>query len=51
MVPALARELAPLRVNAVFPGAIDTAWWSDKPAALFEAESRNAPLARAGQAD
>ena len=51
MVPALARELAPCRVNAVSPGVIDTEWWSDKPPALFEAESRKAPLARAGEAD
>jgi len=51
MVPTLARELAPRRVNAVSPGVIDTAWWSDKPVALFEAESRKAPLARAGQAE
>ena len=51
MVPTLARELAPLRVNAVSPGVIDTAWWADKPAGLFETASRMAPLARAGQAD
>lgn len=51
MVPALARELAPLRVNAVSPGVIDTEWWADKPAGMFDAASRQAPLARAGQAD
>jgi NAD(P)-dependent dehydrogenase (short-subunit alcohol dehydrogenase family) len=51
MVPTLARELAPRRVNAVSPGVIDTAWWADKPAAMFEAESRKAPLARAGRAE
>jgi len=51
MVPTLARELAPLRVNAVSPGVIDTAWWADKPAGMFEAAGRAAPLARAGRAD
>lgn len=51
MVPTLARELAPRRVNAVSPGVIETPWWSDKPAAMFETESRKAPLQRAGQPD
>jgi NAD(P)-dependent dehydrogenase (short-subunit alcohol dehydrogenase family) len=31
MVPALAVELAPLRVNAVSPGVIDTQWWDGLP--------------------
>ncbi len=51
MVPTLARELAPLRVNAVSPGVIDTAWWADKRAGMFEESSQKAPLGRAGQAD
>jgi NAD(P)-dependent dehydrogenase (short-subunit alcohol dehydrogenase family) len=51
LVPTLARELAPLRVNAVSPGVIDTPWWDDKPAGMFDRESRKAPLARAGQAE
>jgi NAD(P)-dependent dehydrogenase (short-subunit alcohol dehydrogenase family) len=47
----LARELAPLRVNAVSPGVIDSPWWADKPAGMFEAASRSAPLARPGGVD
>jgi NAD(P)-dependent dehydrogenase (short-subunit alcohol dehydrogenase family) len=47
----LARELAPLRVNAVSPGVIDSPWWADKPAGMFEAASRLAPLARPGAVD
>ncbi len=47
----LARELAPLRVNAVSPGVVDSPWWADKPAGMFEAASRAAPLARPGHVD
>jgi NAD(P)-dependent dehydrogenase (short-subunit alcohol dehydrogenase family) len=47
----LARELAPLRVNAVSPGVIDSPWWADKPAGMFQAASRSAPLARPGAVD
>ena len=50
MVPTLARELAPRRVNAVSPGVIGTAWWADKPAAMFETMAGKAPLGRAGTA-
>ena len=32
MVPILAKELKPLRVNAVSPGVIDTPWWDFLPA-------------------
>lgn len=49
MTVTLARELAPLRVNAVSPGVIDTPWWADKPAGMFEAASAQTPLKRAGQ--
>ncbi|QNA85217.1 SDR family oxidoreductase [Sphingomonas sp. So64.6b] len=49
MVPTLARELAPLRVNAVSPGVIETGWWADKPAAMFDTQAGKAPLGRAGQ--
>jgi NAD(P)-dependent dehydrogenase (short-subunit alcohol dehydrogenase family) len=33
MVPILAKELKPLRVNAVSPGVVDTPWWDFVPAA------------------
>lgn len=44
MVPTLARELAPRRVNAVSPGVVETPWWADKPVGMFESSSRRAPL-------
>jgi NAD(P)-dependent dehydrogenase (short-subunit alcohol dehydrogenase family) len=31
MVPILASELRPIRVNAVVPGVVDTPWWSRVP--------------------
>jgi NAD(P)-dependent dehydrogenase (short-subunit alcohol dehydrogenase family) len=31
MVPVLAKELKPLRINAVSPGVIDTPWWNFLP--------------------
>jgi NAD(P)-dependent dehydrogenase (short-subunit alcohol dehydrogenase family) len=51
MVPTLARELAPRRVNAVSPGVVSTPWWDDKPKGMFEAQSRKAPLGRPGRAE
>jgi NAD(P)-dependent dehydrogenase (short-subunit alcohol dehydrogenase family) len=53
MIGALARELAPLRVNAVSPGVIDTAWWDRVPAAwrdqVFAEQRRASPVGRLGQ--
>jgi NAD(P)-dependent dehydrogenase (short-subunit alcohol dehydrogenase family) len=40
MVPTLALELAPIRVNAVSPGVVDTAWWDR----IAPAEQRGAVL-------
>jgi NAD(P)-dependent dehydrogenase (short-subunit alcohol dehydrogenase family) len=53
MVPPLAVELAPLRVNAVSPGVIDTPWWDGLPAdqreALFRGTAAALPVGRVGR--
>lgn len=53
MVPVLAVELAPIRVNAVSPGIIDTPWWdwmdADARRQTFEAYAKNAPAGRVGR--
>jgi NAD(P)-dependent dehydrogenase (short-subunit alcohol dehydrogenase family) len=52
MVSPLASELAPVRVNAVSPGVIDTPWWSflpeDQRQAQFTAIAESLPLKRIG---
>ena len=54
MVPIWARELAPVRINAVSPGVIDTPWWDFIPAAdkaaAFEQYAAQIPLRRVGRA-
>jgi len=53
MVPILASELRPLRVNAVVPGVVDTPWWSRVPEAakkeLFEKLAKEVPVGRVGK--
>ncbi|OXL82389.1 short-chain dehydrogenase [Paenibacillus sp. SSG-1] len=53
MVPILAQELAPVRVNAISPGVVDTPWWNwlpkDQKNAAYEFYKEQAPLNRIGQ--
>jgi NAD(P)-dependent dehydrogenase (short-subunit alcohol dehydrogenase family) len=53
VVAPLAVELAPLRVNAVSPGMIDTPWWGGMPGdqrqAYFEAVAAVTPVRRIGK--
>ncbi|RST84444.1 SDR family oxidoreductase [Aquibium carbonis] len=50
---ALATEMAPVRVNSVSPGRIDTPWWDHLPEeqrlALFERTAAALPLKRVGK--
>jgi NAD(P)-dependent dehydrogenase (short-subunit alcohol dehydrogenase family) len=53
MVPVLAKELKPLRVNAVSPGVIDTPWWGFLPEETrretFSQYAQAAPAGRVGK--
>jgi NAD(P)-dependent dehydrogenase (short-subunit alcohol dehydrogenase family) len=53
MVSPLAAELAPVRVNAVSPGVIDTAWWSFVPESQrgeqFATFGADLPVGRVGR--
>ncbi|HEX7159908.1 MAG TPA: SDR family oxidoreductase [Trebonia sp.] len=55
MIAPLAVELAPLRVNAVSPGVIDTHWWGglpdDQRQAYFESVAAVSPVRRVGRPD
>ncbi len=55
LVPILAVELKPLRVNGVSPGVIDTPWWDafpeDQKQAMFETYAAKTPVGRVGRPD
>ncbi len=55
MSRTLARELAPLRVNAVSPGVIETPFWDRVPeptrSAILDATAKQLPVKRIGQPD
>jgi NAD(P)-dependent dehydrogenase (short-subunit alcohol dehydrogenase family) len=55
LVPILAAELKPIRVNGVSPGVIDTPWWDflpeDQKSAVFAGFAKRTPVGRVGQAD
>ena len=52
LVPTLASELRPLRVNGVAPGVIDTPWWdflsAEQKAGAFADFARKTPVGRVG---
>lgn len=53
MVPTLAKELKPLRINAVAPGVINTTWWDflppEKKQETFNQYNQTIPLGRVGE--
>ena len=53
LVPVLAAELKPRRVNAGAPGVIDTPWWDampgDQTQAIFEELTARTPVGRVGR--
>lgn len=53
LVPILAAELRPLRVNGVSPGVVDTPWWSflpsDQKDLVFADYAAKAPVGRVGR--
>jgi NAD(P)-dependent dehydrogenase (short-subunit alcohol dehydrogenase family) len=53
LVPILAAELRPLRVNGVSPGVIDTPWWDflseDQKVSVFADYASKTPVGRVGR--
>ena len=55
LVPILAVELKPLRVNGVAPGVIDTPWWAAMPErqkqSIFQEWAAKTPVGRVGTSE
>lgn len=55
MVPILAQELKPIRINAVSPGVVDTPWWNFAPELAkqqaFQQLTGNIPAGRVARAE
>ncbi|HEY8074672.1 MAG TPA: SDR family oxidoreductase, partial [Labilithrix sp.] len=55
IIPTLARELGPTRVNAISPGTLRTSYWTGVPDAaqeqIFDRIAKNVPAGRVGTAD
>lgn len=53
MIPTIAKELKPLRINAVAPGVINTSWWDflspEKKQETFKQYTETIPLGRIGE--
>jgi NAD(P)-dependent dehydrogenase (short-subunit alcohol dehydrogenase family) len=53
MVPTLAKELKPLRINAVAPGVVNTTWWDfltpEEKQETFKQYANTIPLGRVGE--
>lgn len=55
MIPSIAKEIQPLRINAVSPGVVNTGWWdflpADAKADTFETYAAQTPVGRVGEPD
>ena len=53
IIPTIAKELKPIRVNAVAPGVVNTTWWDflppEKKQETFEKYAKTIPLGRVGE--
>ncbi|WP_245752483.1 SDR family oxidoreductase [Chitinophaga arvensicola] len=55
MIPSIAKEIQPLRINAVSPGVVNTPWWdflpADAKADTFHEYAAQIPTGRVGEPD